>query len=271
MLSITAATSLVISSGSLMGATSATAFRLWVVGFNDAGTFRLGAVDALSGTSIMPLRDDILASSTAEGGAGAADSAQVIYTGVAVTSKPLRILGYLDWATGLTTAGTWASTPTKAQLFGPGVAKPGDVVQVVRFATGAVSTGSAIFPNDDTPPQITEGTQVMSLSLTPSAATNLLHTRALSYTSGLTDTINIAAMFRDSIANALVVGENFSSGSAQMVGVDLDATVAAGSTVSTTFSVRASSNSNMTFNGSSSARKFGGVVNSFIEVWELMA
>src|SRR6185369_16273900 len=41
-MTITAAQSLVVSSGSRLGVTSATAFRLWVVGFNDASTFRLG-------------------------------------------------------------------------------------------------------------------------------------------------------------------------------------------------------------------------------------
>src|SRR5258706_7973472 len=45
ILAITAATSLVISSGSTVGATNNVAFRLWIVGFNDAGTFRLGAVN----------------------------------------------------------------------------------------------------------------------------------------------------------------------------------------------------------------------------------
>ena len=43
VLAITAATSLVISSGSTLGAASNTPFRVWIVGFNDAGTFRLGA------------------------------------------------------------------------------------------------------------------------------------------------------------------------------------------------------------------------------------
>src|SRR3990167_4912192 len=46
VLEISAATSIVISSGSTLGATSATTFRLWLVGFNDAGTFRLGVIKA---------------------------------------------------------------------------------------------------------------------------------------------------------------------------------------------------------------------------------
>ena len=41
-LSVTAATSLVISSGSTHGVVGTEPFRLWIVGFNDGGTFRLG-------------------------------------------------------------------------------------------------------------------------------------------------------------------------------------------------------------------------------------
>jgi len=64
-LAVTAATSLVVSSGSTLGVTSSTAFRLWVVGFNDAGTFRLGVINCFDGNSVFPLNES-LASSTAE-------------------------------------------------------------------------------------------------------------------------------------------------------------------------------------------------------------
>ena len=124
--SVTAALSLVISSGSTMGFTSATAGRLWIVAFDDAGTIRLGAINVLNATSVYPLRDSILVSSTAEGGAGAADSAQVFYTGTAVTTKALRILGYMEWSAGLTTAGTWDIVPTTIQVSGLGVLRPND-------------------------------------------------------------------------------------------------------------------------------------------------
>jgi hypothetical protein len=111
VLSLTAATSLVISSGSTLGTTSAVASRLWVVGFNDAGTFRLGVINLSTAVSIG---DDVIASSTAEGGAGAADSAGVYYTGTAVASCPMRVLGFIESTQA--TAGTWATTPSKIQL-----------------------------------------------------------------------------------------------------------------------------------------------------------
>ena len=106
VLVLTAATSVVVSSGSTLGATSAVASTLIVVGFNDGGTFRLGVINPASGIQII----DGIASSTAEGGAGAADSAGVFYTGTAVTSKAYTVLGFVTSTQA--TAGTWATAPS---------------------------------------------------------------------------------------------------------------------------------------------------------------
>lgn len=143
---VTAALSLTISSGSTMGFTSAIAGKLWLVLFDDAGTIRLGAINCLSNMSFYPLGQNPIASSTAEGGAGAADSAQVFYTGVAVTSKPYLILGYVSYETGIATAGSWNASPTRIVMFGAGVPLPGTVVQTVTDTTTTVgSTASATF------------------------------------------------------------------------------------------------------------------------------
>jgi hypothetical protein len=50
-----------------------------------------------------------------------------------------RILGYLEYASGLATAGTYATAPTKVQLFGPGVKKPRAIVQTA-YASNTGST-----------------------------------------------------------------------------------------------------------------------------------
>ncbi|MBR1230198.1 hypothetical protein JQ600_35475 [Bradyrhizobium sp. AUGA SZCCT0176] len=146
---VTSATSLVISSGSTMGVTSSTAFRIWVVAFNDGGTLRLGAVNALVSNSgnIFPLRNSAVASSTEEGGAGGADSAGVIYTGTAVSLKAYQVQGFLEWSpTGLT-AGTWTTTTLNyIQTFGPGVALPGEIVQQhYTQSTSSTTTTSTSF------------------------------------------------------------------------------------------------------------------------------
>lgn len=137
-LSATGAMSLVVSSGSTLGVTTSTAFRLWVVMFNDGGTLRLGVINCAlanpTDINIYPLNSTVPASSLAEGGAGAADSPGVFYTGTAVTSKPFVILGYVEWSASGLTAGTWTTTNQNfIQSFGPGVRLPGEVVQVAAF------------------------------------------------------------------------------------------------------------------------------------------
>jgi hypothetical protein len=69
---------------------------------------------------------------------------QTWYTNGSVSSKSFRILGYVESTQA--TAGTWASAPTKIALFGPGVKRPGDVVQEVSTTVaGPATTGSASF------------------------------------------------------------------------------------------------------------------------------
>ena len=115
--SLTAALSLAVSSGSTLGTTNSAAFRLTVAIFDDGGTLRVGVINATT----MGVNEGAVASSTAEGGAGAADSANTWYTGSAVTSKAFRIVGYLDYPSGLATAGTWSAAPTTTQIYGDGV------------------------------------------------------------------------------------------------------------------------------------------------------
>lgn len=268
-LAITSALSLVISNGSTMGFTSAVAGRLWIVIFNDGGTARLGLVNCRSGVNIMSLRPGI-ASSTAEGGAGGADSAQVIYTGTAVTSKAMTVLGYLEATEA--TAGTWATTPSLIKLWQPGDPLPGDVVQIRRNDTGAVATGTTAIPNDDTIPQSGEGDQYMSQAITPTSATNVLNVKALATLANSANTLLQTALFQDATANALATTRMHPDGTNSMQAVATDYSLLAATTSATTFKIRGGSVSGTTtFNGSGGARKYGGVINSFMEVREVMA
>jgi hypothetical protein len=274
---VSAATTLTISSGSTLGATDATAFRLWIVAFNDGGTLRLGAINCLSGTSIYPLAGWGIASSTAEGGAGAADSAQVFYTGSAVTSKAYTVLGYMTWETGLTTAGTWDAVPTRIQLFGPDVRLPGEVVQIAENYDAALATGTTDLPQDDSIPQNTEGDEYIDQAITPTSAANKLeieHQGSYSH-SGTLGQIGVA-LFQDSTANALaatLMGRDASAGSSGIA--VLNHSMRSGTTSATTFKIRAGESTGtggtVSFNGSGGTRLFGGVCSSFMRVREVMA
>lgn len=286
VLNVTAASSLVISSGSTMGARNGIPFRLWIVAFNDAGTWRIGAINCVTTvdaagtgtgsdvTKIYPLSAWGIASSTAEGGAGAADNAQVFYTGTAVTSKGFVVLGYMSWESGLTTAGTWDAGPTRIQLFGAGVPLPGQIVQVQRTDTGATATGTTTIPYDDTIPQNTEGDQYLSQAITPLSASNVLEVDAQAFfTSNLAlGNYLMSALFQDSVADALKATNQVMIAAQAQQQHNLRERMLAATSSATTFKVRAGGQSAGTFaiNGETSGRKMGGVLNSFIEVREVM-
>lgn len=107
---VTAALSTVISSGSTGGTTSAQPSRIMVLAIDNAGTVELAWCN-YNGSSILD--EATVISTTAEGGAGAADSANVIYSTTARTSVPFRILGYFESTQAI--AGTWATSPTVIQ------------------------------------------------------------------------------------------------------------------------------------------------------------
>jgi hypothetical protein len=271
---VTAALSLTISSGSTLGAVSATAFRLWIVAFNDANTVRLGVINCLnSGLNIYPLSGWGVASSTAEGGAGAADSAHVFYTGTAVSSKAYTVLGYGSFESGITTAGTWNANPTRAQILEPGIALPGQVVAVARTSTGAQATGTTVIPDDDTIPQNTEGDQYLSASFAPiSAANRLAVTAQVIVSSSVAGGISMAAaLFQNAGANAISAVTEVASAANFEVSLAINHAMLAGTT--TSFAVRAGGGSagTTTLNGNGGSRQLGGVMNTFLEVQEMQA
>ena len=104
---------LVISSGSTLGTVSATQSRIVILALNNAGTIELAAVNISGGTQ---LDETNLISTTAEGGAGAADSASVVYSATARTSVAYRVVGYIESTQA--TAGTWATAPSTIQGYG---------------------------------------------------------------------------------------------------------------------------------------------------------
>lgn len=101
---------LVISSGSTLGTTSAVQSNIVVLAINNAGTIELAAVNLAGG---VDLTETGLISTTAEGGAGAADSATTIYSTTARTNVAYRVIGIIRSTQA--TAGTWATAPSLIQ------------------------------------------------------------------------------------------------------------------------------------------------------------
>lgn len=268
VITLVAATSFVVSSGSTLGTTNSVAFRLWIVGFNDAGTFRLGAVNR---NVALGLVDHGLYSSTTEGGAGAADSASVIYTGTGVTTKAMKLLGYMDWDSGLGTAGTWSAGPTRIQLFGPGVPAPGSLVHSTYDITTTNSSTATTVPFDDTIPQNTEGAQFHAITHTRQAAQNLLVISwfgwgAVSAANNIT-----SSLFQDSTANALVSNSVVGAAADYTMPITLLYKMLAAATGDTTIKFRSGGNTGtFYFLSTSAGHKCGAAGAAVFEVKEIM-
>lgn len=269
VVSQTANLTLTLSSGSTLGATSGTAFRLWWAIVNDAGTLRLAVINCSTATDQYSIGDDELITSTAEGGAGAADSAGVWYTGTAVTAKAARIIGYTEHS--LATAGTWNEEADKMRLWQPGMKLPGDVVQVRIHEVTAFSTaGTTAIPYDNTIPQNTEGDQVLTKSATAKSAADLWRVDVVTHGSNSGNSHYTAALFQDSTANALVSASHW--GVLDRMGQhQLSYTAVANSTSSTTFNVRIGAASGTTYlNGEGAAGLYGGTIRSYLRITEIM-
>jgi hypothetical protein len=103
----TAATSVVVSSGSTLGHKSAIPHFIYVYALNNAGTIELAV-------SSVRFDDGSVQSTTAEGGGGAADSNRVLYSTTARANVAVRLLGRLTSTQAA--AGTWATAISEISL-----------------------------------------------------------------------------------------------------------------------------------------------------------
>ena len=110
---ISSSISVTVSSGSTLGTVSGQQSRIAVLAIDNAGTVELAVVNIAGGNA---LSETGLISTTAEGGAGAADSASTIYSTTARSNVPYRVVGYVESTQ--STAGTWATAPSTIQGYG---------------------------------------------------------------------------------------------------------------------------------------------------------
>lgn len=157
-------------------------------------------------------------------------------------------------------------------------ATSGVVLQMVRSETSANTSGSTAIPGDNTIPQITEGFEVLTATITPVSATSKLYVQAFIYAMESTNVSDdlVVALFRDSTANALSVGTSLNGSGGREVGAPMIATayVNSNSTASTTFRSRIGTTgvSTVILNvvpGSVTYPKYGGVYVSSMTITEI--
>lgn len=187
-----------------------------------------------------------------------------------IYQKPMRVLGYADWDAGQATAGTWATSPTKVQDFMPGVPLPGMLVQEVPRHTRADYVGTTTtVPNDDTIMQVSEGAEFFTLTITPTAKTNVLEMDVEAFYGSTSAGHLYVGFFQDGASNAIQMGWTAANAfhSSVISHQMLAATVAA-----TTMSFRMGPNSTQggtgSINGYSGARYGGGAVKSRMRLLE---
>jgi hypothetical protein len=154
-----------------------------------------------------------------------------------------------------------------------GVTGVGKVLQVVHFDTAASATGTTSLPDDDTIPQITEGTEFMSLAITPlrtnsTLIIDIVASMALSSANPL-----IAALFVDSTANAIGAMTQYIWGGGAPEAISFSVKVTSGSLTARTYRLRLGTPGGVTttFNGLGGTRRMGGVMSSSIRITEIAA
>jgi hypothetical protein len=148
-----------------------------------------------------------------------------------------------------------------------------NLIQRVMITSNAVTNGTTVIPLDDTIPQITEGVQFLSASITPKSSLSELH-------------IKYQLILANSVANTLIATlHRVGSNDALSVSYTYQATINTSTTINNFWKGAFSTTSELTFtvrgggsaagtttnNGvSGTTRRFGGISNSYIVIEEYL-
>ena len=163
---------------------------------------------------------------------------------------------------GQTTGMKWAAT-----------GGTGSIIQMVSTSTNSAILGANTMSAITSAPQNTNGTQLMTVSITPTNSSSILYIEAtvLGWANG--GTVSMIALFQDSTAGALCTQGNFGyEGGTGNVGMRLCYTMTAGTTSSTTFKIRGGTVAGGTsfyMNTYDGANSSGSTLYSVLSVWEI--
>lgn len=149
------------------------------------------------------------------------------------------------------------------------------VRQIVSTLDGAVAALTTVMPFDDSVPQITEGDEVMTVSITPEFDDSNLLIQAVgnfNENPGSGTRVCCMGLFVDSTANALAAAAvKPSQTDSEPEQIIINHTLTSGSTTARTYRVRMGpeTTATFTFNGENAVRRFGGVMASSIIVTEI--
>lgn len=205
--------------------------------------------------------------------AGAQTGRLNLQTNVAGGSQSTKVYVESGLVVGSPTGGDKGVGTINATEFYRKGAAPRFIVQEVVASTTSRVTCSTTIPLDDTTPQNTEGTEVVTVTITPTDASNVLEIEVIVMGYGTpSSTVPAGAIFKDSDASAIAA--------AVLAGVSGDVSYfsgtilhrqTAGGTSAQTFKLRVGGGSggSVFINGNNTTRLFGGVGGTWIKVREI--
>lgn len=149
----------------------------------------------------------------------------------------------------------------------------GAVVQVVTTASTAYGATSATIPLNNTVPQATQGTQILTASITPKAATHKVLVEVTVHIAPAATQSAVAALFRNADANAISAGvAGGISDSNGVTTISFHFMDSPASTTSQTYNIRVGAGSgNLYINGIKAGQRYGGALACQITLKEIKA
>lgn len=147
----------------------------------------------------------------------------------------------------------------------------GSVVKSSYTAYSSSADITATIPYDDTIPQIGEGTEIITVSFTPTSATNILRIRFSGFFSASTNVDVVAALFGGGAADAIAATAQYITNNNLSGHLVFEHQEVSGTASAKTFAVRAgpASAGTVRFNGTPTARRFGGVAKAVLIIEEI--
>lgn len=217
----------------------------------------------LSTASLTARRDytlpDVTGTFVTTGDTGSVTNAML--AGSIATSK---ITGLAASATTDTTNASNISSGTLATARGGS-----KLIQSIYASSAATGSTTTAIPNDDTIPQNTEGAEVLTVTITPTSTSNKVHVTGCVHVARSAGNMVVAALYRDSIADAVAVFICESGAVTQPHTIPIDFTETASGTSAVTYKLRVGAGSGTVYWGqSSTGRVYGGTLISTLTATE---
>lgn len=193
----------------------------------------------------------------------------ILPTGANIVTAPGDIAVFVSEG-----GGNWRCTSFERASGIPLSAPSGSVINSTYAEYTANASLTAVLPYDDTIPQSTEGTQILSVSLTPTSATNKVRVRFQCQAAGNgANVVAGAALFVNSDINAVRASFTVFPSATDIGAVGFEYLHTPGAITAQTYAVRMGPRATETIrlNGTTGARIYGGVSAATLVVEEIKA